>query len=76
MNFEEYLRVAEASRQSEAHLAALVLCFFIGAVPILVAYRSILDPVKYRKQWIAIWVWFVFWAFPALSTLWVKGVMG
>lgn len=66
--------------------AALPIMLFIGAIGIpvlcqryerlgsdMVLYRGYVYPTKWR---IGAAVWIIFWCFPPLTLLWIKGVFG
>lgn len=55
---------------TEGHFMALVFCFLIGGGPLAMVYTEG-DPIRKR-----VWAWFLFWASPALITLWLKGILG
>ena len=61
---------------SEGHFLALVFCLMIGVAP---AFWNFVEfsqtPTTTRKK-VFLWVWFLFWGTPALSTLWLKGILG
>ena len=71
---------------SEGQAMVLWLMFIIGifSVPVLCSsyWRIGSDMVLYRgydysKKWrIAAAIWLVFWCFPPLAILWIKGVFG
>ena len=55
---------------SEGHVFSLMLCFLVGAFPLMMDY---LGGPKIRRL---VWVWFLFWASPGLISLWLKGILG